>query len=152
MSNGFDFRVTSVCPAPARDTMNKIGEALGHGPGVWSLPLSTTGQEPPTHFATSTVCRQGFVALLTNPAVQEPVLVSTDWTEVGLTEEQARVALRQMRDASPPTLLIGLTHPLPPESLPPGLGGLPVQAPDEQLSLLMQWHGISHIEPGETPQ
>lgn len=38
------------------------------GSGMWSTPLSATGALPPTHWISSGLLREDFVALLTQPA------------------------------------------------------------------------------------
>lgn len=61
--------------------------------------LSATGSEPATHYASSTWASPTFLAMLTDPATQEAVLTSLDWTPAG-GEETVRAILRGQRDGA----------------------------------------------------
>lgn len=103
----FIYRVTAICPASMRPALGAISEVLGYGAGTLSSPLSADGSEPATHYASSTVARQGFVDMLTDTDTQEHVLTTTDWTPTGMTEEQVRLVLRGQKNADPAIMVIG---------------------------------------------
>jgi hypothetical protein len=62
-----------ILPAALRAKGNALGEALGHGPNSYSVPLSATGSEPATHYGLHTWADQAFLALLSDPHVPDGV-------------------------------------------------------------------------------
>lgn len=55
---------TLIIPAALLDRANALGEAMGHGPASYSVPLSATGDEPATHYGLHTWAAQTFVDML----------------------------------------------------------------------------------------
>ena len=65
MSN---YSAVLVVPAALLAEGNAIGEALGWGPGNFSVPLSTNGLEPATHYGLHAQAQQNFVDMFTGAA------------------------------------------------------------------------------------
>ncbi len=105
---GYDYRVTAICTDADRDAMRRISTALGYTDNVFSAPMSRDGGSPATHWAYSTAATAEFVAMQTDPATQDHVLSLTDWTTVGLTEDQVRDVLGRHWSADPAMLMIAL--------------------------------------------
>lgn len=64
-----------IIPAAYRDAGNALGEAMGWGPGNYSVALSPTGQEPATHYGCRADVGPSFIALMGNPPPEAaPVL------------------------------------------------------------------------------
>lgn len=64
-----------IIPAAYRDAGNALGEAMGWGPGNYSVALSPTGAEPATHYGCRADVTDGFLAMLADPPPEAaPVL------------------------------------------------------------------------------
>ena len=57
-----------IIPASLRDQANALGEAMGWGPDNYSVPLSASGSEPPTHFGLHAWAQPSFAAMLAGVA------------------------------------------------------------------------------------
>ena len=129
----YQYRVTGICPANLRQSMNAIGEALQYGGGGFHMPLYQQGGADITHYATSTVATASFVTLLTDADTQDAALASIDWAKWGFADEQeVRLILRAQKDADPAQLVIGPR----------------TDKGRDQLGQLMQTHALS-MEPAE---
>ena len=129
----YQYRVTGICPANLRQSMNAIGKALQYGGGGFHLPLYQQGGTDITHYATSTVATASFVTLLADADTQDAVLASIDWTEWGFADEQeVRLILRDQVAADPAQLVIGPR----------------TDKGRDQLDQLMQTHALS-MEPAK---
>lgn len=53
-----------IIPAVLRDKADALGEAMGHGPASYSVPLSADGSEPATRYGLHSWVDQGFVDML----------------------------------------------------------------------------------------
>jgi len=53
-----------ILPAALRDAGNALGEAMGWGPGNYSVPLSPSGLEPATHYGLHAWVAQAFLDTL----------------------------------------------------------------------------------------
>lgn len=58
------YRIALIVPDAQREAANRIAEAMGWGAGCYSVPLSTDGAEPATHWGLSTSATQSFVDIL----------------------------------------------------------------------------------------
>ncbi len=56
-----------IVPDAGLVAANAFGEAMGWGPGNYSVPLSPTGAEPATHWGCRATVYQTFLDLLANP-------------------------------------------------------------------------------------
>lgn len=86
MSTDWTLSIVMVVPAAQRDTANKLACALGHDvmPGrTFSVPLSSDGSEPATHYGCRTAAQQSFVDLLT--AAGQGELPDVSWADFELT-------------------------------------------------------------------
>jgi hypothetical protein len=79
------YTAVLLVPVAARDNANAMGEALGWGPGNFSVPLSADGYEPATHHGLHTFATQVFVDML-NGAGQGTLPEGVPWASYGLTE------------------------------------------------------------------
>jgi hypothetical protein len=53
---------------------NAFGEAMGWGPGVYSVPLSPTGDEPATHWGLRADAGDALLAVLADPPPEAAAL------------------------------------------------------------------------------
>lgn len=53
-----------IIPAALADTANALGEAMGWGPGSYSVPLSANGLAPASHYGLHTWAEQSFADML----------------------------------------------------------------------------------------
>lgn len=53
-----------ILPASLQEKGNALGEALGHGPASYSVPLSADGSEPATHYGLHTWAADTFLDML----------------------------------------------------------------------------------------
>ena len=60
--------VVLIIPASLKAKADALGEALGHGPNSYSVPLSADGKEPATHYGLHTWAQQSFVDRLQGAA------------------------------------------------------------------------------------
>jgi len=58
------YSVVMLVPAAIQSEANRLAAGLGHGPSNFSVGLSASGQEPPTHYGCRTQAQQSFVDLL----------------------------------------------------------------------------------------
>lgn len=58
------YHVCMLIPAAMVEQANRLAEGLGHGPGNFYIPLSATGQNPPTHYGCFTAAQQSFIDML----------------------------------------------------------------------------------------
>lgn len=56
--------VVLIIPTSLKPKADALGEALGHGPNSYSVPLSANGSEPATHYGLHTWAKQSFVDML----------------------------------------------------------------------------------------
>lgn len=56
-----------IVPASGLAAANAFGQAMGWGPGNYSVPLSPTGAAPATHWGCRATVYQTFLDLLANP-------------------------------------------------------------------------------------
>lgn len=80
------YHVCMMIPAAQVEQANRLAEGLGHGPNNFYIPLSPTGENPPTHYACFTAAQQSFIDLLT--ATGQGILPEIDGMtpqEVGMT-------------------------------------------------------------------
>lgn len=57
-----------IIPAAYRESFNSLAEAMGWGPGVFSVALSADGTEPATHYCTRGQMSGAFLAQMDDPA------------------------------------------------------------------------------------
>lgn len=57
----YQYSVPMICPAADADAISTLAEALGHGPNTMSVPLSSDGSEPATHYGAHAWARQQFI-------------------------------------------------------------------------------------------
>lgn len=126
----FIYRATGICPAEHRDALNHISTKLGYGDS-FSVPLSSDGTEPATHYGTSTIATPQFIAMMTDPPTQEYVLTTIDWDP--MTEAEVRAILAAQRDTVPAVFSIG----------PASERGI------DQLQALMTAHGLQMVQSGD---
>ena len=65
--NDWDLSIVIIVPADLQDKANRLSCALGHDvlPGnTFSVPLSSDGQDPVTHYGCRTSAKQEFVDIL----------------------------------------------------------------------------------------
>ncbi len=85
---GWTLSIVMIVPAALQDTANRLSCALGHDvlPGnTFSVPLSSDGSEPATHYGCRTAVKQEFVDILTNAGAGD--LPEIEWADYGLTVE-----------------------------------------------------------------
>lgn len=66
--SSWNLSIVMIVPAALQDTANRLSCALGHDvlPGnTFSVPLSSDGSEPATHYGCRTAAQQSFADLLT---------------------------------------------------------------------------------------
>ena len=97
------YTVVMLVPAAIRESANQLAAGLDHGPNNFSVPLSATGAEPPTHFGSRAQAQQSFIDLLT--AVGQGELPSIQ----GMTPQEVGTVLVQL-EASVSTNEDGYTH------------------------------------------
>lgn len=79
------YNVILICSAADRINANKVAEALGYGPDTFRVAL------PDGRFACQTWARLDFIEQLGALATGE--FPGADWSEVGLTAQQAAATL-----------------------------------------------------------
>lgn len=80
--------IVMIVPAALQDTANRLSCALGHDvlPGnTFSVPLSSDGSDPATHYGCRTAAKQEFVDILTSAGAGD--LPDIEWADYGLTVE-----------------------------------------------------------------
>ncbi len=86
--------IVMIVPAALQDTANRLSCALGHDvlPGnTFSVPLSSDGSEPATHYGCRTAAKQEFVNILTSAGQGD--LPDIEWADYGLTVEDVAPVL-----------------------------------------------------------
>jgi hypothetical protein len=58
------YSVVLIVPQQSQNDANLVAEVLGHGPDNFSVPLSSSGNEPATHYGCRTQAQQSFVDFL----------------------------------------------------------------------------------------
>jgi len=58
------------------DAANALGEAMGWGPGNYSVPLSADSVLPATHYGCRAEVTQGFIDMLITPPEDNPLAVA----------------------------------------------------------------------------
>jgi len=64
MKTNYVHSFVAIAPASSRAAANDLAEGLGWGPNNFSVPLSATGEEPPTHYGLVTNVTPSFLGLL----------------------------------------------------------------------------------------
>lgn len=59
------YSVVMLVPAAIQAEANQLAAGLGHGPSNFSVGLSASGQEPPTHYGCRAQAQQSFIDILT---------------------------------------------------------------------------------------
>lgn len=86
--SGWNLSIVMIVPAALQDAANRLSCALGHDvlPGnTFSVPLSSDGSEPATHYGCRTAARQEFVDILASAGQGD--LPEIEWADFGLTIE-----------------------------------------------------------------
>jgi hypothetical protein len=65
-----------ILPAAWRDAGNALGENMGWGQNSYSVPLSPTGAEPPTHWGCRADLSSGFFDLLADPPAEAAPIIA----------------------------------------------------------------------------
>jgi hypothetical protein len=60
----YDYSAVLVVSADNQAIGNQLAEALGHGPNNYSVPLSSDGSEPATHYGCRAQVNEVFVAMV----------------------------------------------------------------------------------------
>jgi hypothetical protein len=80
-----------LVPAAIRESANQLAAGLDHGPNNFSVPLSATGAEPPTHFGSRAQAQQSFIDLLTAVGQGELPIIQ------GMTPQEVGTVLMQLQ-------------------------------------------------------
>ena len=65
-----------IIPDSYKDSANSFGVSQGWGEGNFSVPLSTSGLQPATHWGCRAEVTQSFVDMVENPSPENTPLVS----------------------------------------------------------------------------
>jgi hypothetical protein len=60
----YSFSAVCVVPIDKLELGNRLAEGLGHGPNNYSVPLSSNGLEPATHYGCRAAVNEVFVAMV----------------------------------------------------------------------------------------
>jgi hypothetical protein len=85
------YTVVMLVPAAIRESANQLAAGLDHGPNNFSVPLSATGAEPPTHFGSRAQAQQSFIDLLTAVGQGELPIIQ------GMTPQEVGTVLMQLQ-------------------------------------------------------
>lgn len=92
--SAWSLSLVMIVPAQMRETGNRLACALGHDvmPGdTFSVPLSTDGVDPATHYGCRTSAQVSFAEMLS--AAAGGSLPQIDWSAYGLTVEDVQAVL-----------------------------------------------------------
>lgn len=87
------YSVSMIGDANHVDSINSLGEALGHGTPSLSVPLSADGSEPATHYGGHAVAAQSFIDTL---AAGAQGVVPPELQDAGYTGEQVSELLSHL--------------------------------------------------------
>lgn len=105
----YSISLALVVPAALRDKANRLSCALGHDtlPGsTYSAPLSSTGDEPATHYGCHAWVQPSFVDILAGAA--QGTLPEIDWAEYGLTVEDVTAVVAGLIASEPQADLLDI--------------------------------------------
>jgi hypothetical protein len=89
--------LVAIVPAAQQDAANRLACALGYDvlPGnTFSVPLSSTGAAPATHYGCRSLAKQEFLDVL--GAAAQGQLPPIDWSEYGITETDISAVLASL--------------------------------------------------------
>lgn len=68
----FKRHIVAIVPAEYQEAANNLSAQQGWGPGVYSVELSETAQEPATHYGLSTYVTDAFFVTLEEQSAASP--------------------------------------------------------------------------------
>lgn len=96
------YSTVLIIPADLREKANAVGEALGHGPSSYTLPLTLDG-ETVTHWGAHTHATDDFFLTVISAAQGHPPDV--DWSVFGLSVADVGLVLGAVFISAPGSLL-----------------------------------------------
>lgn len=95
----YDRSIIGVVPVEHRDNANKIFEAIGQGPGTFSValnPASGPASATPTHYTFHTIETEAMAIVFSAVGAGTLPTIAGDWTDYGTTEQDVQDAADTM--------------------------------------------------------